>query len=79
VGQGDAGSRKQSRYEFDIGPYIKERLVEAGFVNVVERKICCTIGKWSNDQWEREVGAWEQLRLYSGRTFVLGDLSIIWA
>jgi hypothetical protein len=51
---------------FDVGPYIKQRLEDAGFVNVVERKFCCTIGKWSNDPWEREVGLWEQLRLERG-------------
>jgi hypothetical protein len=51
---------------FDVGPYIKQRLEEAGFINVVEKKFCCTIGKWSNDPWEREVGLWEQLRLGKG-------------
>ncbi|KAH7399842.1 SAM dependent methyltransferase [Cadophora sp. MPI-SDFR-AT-0126] len=51
---------------FDVGPYIKERLENAGFINVVEKKVCCTIGKWSKDPWEREVGLWEQLRLEKG-------------
>jgi hypothetical protein len=60
----EAGNK--SGLSFEIGPYLKDRLVDAGFVNVVERKVCCTIGRWSNDPWEREVGAWEQLRLYSG-------------
>lgn len=51
---------------FDVGPYIKERLEAAGFINVEERRLCCTIGKWSKDPWEREVGVWEQLRLERG-------------
>tara|TARA_R110002060_G_scaffold35082_6_gene45966 strand:+ start:2156 stop:2440 length:285 start_codon:yes stop_codon:yes gene_type:complete len=51
---------------FDVGPYIKERLEKAGFINVVEKKVCCTIGKWSKDPWERETGLWEQLRLEKG-------------
>jgi hypothetical protein len=51
---------------FDVGPYIKQRLEDAGFINVVEKKICCTIGKWSKDMHERETGLWEQLRLESG-------------
>jgi hypothetical protein len=51
---------------FDVGPYIRERLEEAGFVNIVEKRICCTVGKWSNNAWEREVGLWNQLRLKRG-------------
>ncbi|KAH7351238.1 S-adenosyl-L-methionine-dependent methyltransferase [Rhexocercosporidium sp. MPI-PUGE-AT-0058] len=51
---------------FDVAPYIKERLERAGFINIVEKKVCCTIGKWSKDPWEREVGLWEQLRLEKG-------------
>lgn len=60
----DAGNN--AGMSFDVGPYIKQRLEDAGFVNVVEKKVCCTIGKWSNDPWEREVGIWEQLRLETG-------------
>ncbi|CAL3968540.1 unnamed protein product [Diplocarpon coronariae] len=51
---------------FDVGPYIAQRLENAGFIDVVEKRICCTIGKWSKDPWEREVGLWEQLRLEKG-------------
>jgi hypothetical protein len=51
---------------FDVGPYIKHRLEDAGFINVVEKKVCCTIGKWSKDMHERETGLWEQLRLERG-------------
>ncbi|CZT01328.1 uncharacterized protein RAG0_09015 [Rhynchosporium agropyri] len=32
---------------FDVAPYIKGRLENAGFINVVEKKVCCTIGRWS--------------------------------
>jgi hypothetical protein len=51
---------------FDVGPYIREHLEEAGFVNIAETRICCTVGKWSNNSWEREVGLWNQLRLKRG-------------
>ena len=51
---------------FDVGPYVKERLEAAGFVNVQETKFCCTVGRWSKDPWEREVGVWNQLRLVRG-------------
>ena len=51
---------------FDVGPYMKQRLIDAGFVNVEEKRFCCTIGKWSTDPWEREVGLWEQFRLVQG-------------
>jgi hypothetical protein len=60
----DAGNK--AGMSFDVGPYIRERLEEAGFVNIVEKRICCTIGKWSNNSWEREVGLWNQLRLKRG-------------
>jgi len=59
-------SGEASGMAFHVGPFIKERLENAGFVNVVERTICCTIGPWSSDPWEREVGIWEQLRLERG-------------
>jgi len=48
---------------FDVGPYMKQWLEDAGFINVKERKFCCTIGKWSNDAWERDVGVWEQRKM----------------
>ncbi|TVY34958.1 Secondary metabolism regulator [Lachnellula subtilissima] len=51
---------------FDVAPYMKGWLEDAGFINVRERKFCCTIGKWSKDPWERDVGVWEQLRLDAG-------------
>jgi len=59
-------SSEQSGMSFNIGPFIKQRLEDAGFVNVVEKRFCCTIGKWSADPWEREVGLWEQVRLERG-------------
>ncbi len=48
---------------FDVGPYMKRWLEDAGFINVKERRFCCTIGKWSNDAWERDVGVWEQRKI----------------
>lgn len=59
-------SGEASGMAFHVGPFIKQRLEDAGFVNVVEKTICCTIGPWSSDPWEREVGIWEQLRLERG-------------
>lgn len=59
-------SGEASGMAFHVGPFIKQRLENAGFVNVVEKTICCTIGPWSSDPWEREVGVWEQLRLERG-------------
>ncbi|KAH8599213.1 S-adenosyl-L-methionine-dependent methyltransferase [Bisporella sp. PMI_857] len=59
-------SGKASGMDFHVGPFMKQRIEDAGFINVQEKKICCTIGAWSNDPWEREVGQWEQLRLARG-------------
>lgn len=59
-------SGNQVGMSFDVGPYIKEWLEAAGFINVQEKKICSTVGKWSKDPWEREVGSWNQLRLVRG-------------
>jgi len=51
---------------FDVGPFIRERLEAVGFINVQELRLCVTVGRWSKDPWEREVGMWEQLRLDRG-------------
>lgn len=59
-------SGNESGMPFHVGPFIKQRLEDAGFINIVEKKVCVTIGKWSSDPWEREVGVWEQLRLERG-------------
>lgn len=59
-------SGNQVGMSFDVGPYVKEWLEAAGFINVQEKKICSTVGKWSKDPWERDVGSWNQLRLVRG-------------
>lgn len=51
---------------FDIGPHIKGWLEEAGFVNVVEYRMPWTVGGWSKDKHEREVGQWNQVRIDLG-------------
>lgn len=55
-----------SGMSFHVGPFIKERLEAAGFINVVERRLRCAIGPWPKDPVQREVGQWEQLRLNQG-------------
>ena len=59
-------SGQETGMAFDVGPFIKKRLEDAGFVNVQEKKVCVTIGAWSADPLEREIGVWEQLRLERG-------------
>ena len=44
---------------------------EAGFVNVVEKAIRTAVGKWPKDKNQKELGAWNQLRLDTGlRDFI---------
>lgn len=52
--------------KFQIGPYIKGWLKEAGFVNVKEVKVKWSIGGWSNDNHEERIGKWNQARLDMG-------------
>lgn len=51
---------------FNVGPFVKGWLEDAGFVNVTEVRIPWTIGKWSKDPKERELGMWNQMRLEQG-------------
>ncbi|KAI9879128.1 MAG: hypothetical protein M1830_009515 [Pleopsidium flavum] len=51
---------------FAIGPMLKGWLEDAGFINVTERRVPWTIGKWSKDPHERDLGQWNQLRLERG-------------
>ncbi|KAI9845095.1 MAG: hypothetical protein M1837_005099 [Sclerophora amabilis] len=60
----DAGEKAGMR--FDIGQNIRGWMEEAGFVNVHERRMPWTIGGWSNDEHEREIGQWNQVRLDLG-------------
>lgn len=51
---------------FDIAESLKGWLEDAGFVNVIERKVPVTIGRWSKDPKQREIGIWNQARLERG-------------
>jgi hypothetical protein len=39
---------------------------EAGFVNVVEKRTQVAIGKWPKDEKQKELGAWNLLRIDTG-------------
>jgi len=59
-------SGEASGMPFHIAPFVKQRLEEAGFINVVEKVIRCAIGPWPKDPVQKELGQWEQLRLREG-------------
>ena len=59
-------SGEASGMPFHIAPFIKQRLEEAGFINVVEKVVRCPIGPWPKDPVRKELGQWEQLRLKDG-------------
>lgn len=56
----------KSGLAFDVAPYLKSWMEEAGFVNVVEKKTNVPIGKWPKDERQKELGAWNQLRIDTG-------------
>lgn len=51
---------------FNVAPYMKGWLEEAGFINVKEYRVPWTVGGWSKDRHQREVGQWNQVRLDTG-------------
>lgn len=51
---------------FDVANHLKRCMEEAGFINVHEHRMPWTIGAWSKDKHEREVGQWNKLRLDLG-------------
>ena len=51
---------------FRIWKESREKLVEAGFTDVVERKFKWPIGGWSTDPKLKELGMWNQLRMMDG-------------
>ena len=60
----EAGQR--SGMIFDVAERLKGFMEGAGFINVIERKIPVTIGRWSKDRKQREIGLWNQVRLEQG-------------
>jgi SAM-dependent methyltransferase len=60
----DAG--KKAGMEFNVGPKIKDRLTDAGFVNVRVRSEKWPVGRWPKDPHWRNLGAFNLLRLYDG-------------
>jgi len=60
----EAGEKAGMR--FDIAQHLKSWLEEAGFTNVQEKRMPWTIGGWSKDDHQREIGQWNQVRLDAG-------------
>lgn len=52
--------------DFDTAPRMKGWLEEAGFVNVTEVKVPWPIGPWPKDSHQREIGAFNQVRIEQG-------------
>lgn len=42
----------------DVAPLHKDRLIKAGFVDVVERQLTWPIGAWAKDKHHKELGYW---------------------
>lgn len=51
---------------FDVAEDIKGWLEEAGFVNIIERKIPVAIGTWPKDNKQKMLGLWNQARVDAG-------------
>ncbi|PMD29395.1 S-adenosyl-L-methionine-dependent methyltransferase [Hyaloscypha variabilis F] len=51
---------------FDVAPNMKKWMEEAGFVKVSEKIQRVAVGKWPKDKQQKELGAWNQLRLDTG-------------
>jgi hypothetical protein len=62
--------------EFDIWNQVKEGMVRAGFVDVVETRTKWPMGSWSSDPKMKELGRWNQLWIGQGiEGFVLRMLT----
>ncbi|PMD32527.1 methyltransferase family protein [Hyaloscypha variabilis F] len=57
---------EQTGLLWDVAPHLKRWMEEAGFVNVTEKVVRVAIGKWPKAQKQKELGAWNQLRLDMG-------------
>jgi hypothetical protein len=57
---------EQTGLLWDVAPHLKRWMEEAGFVNVTEKVVRVAIGKWPKAQKQKDLGAWNQLRLDMG-------------
>jgi SAM-dependent methyltransferase len=60
----DLGARRGK--SFSIWKESKERMERAGFVDLVEEQFIWPMNGWSKDPKLRELGRWNQLRVYDG-------------
>lgn len=51
---------------FDVALKSKERMIEAGFVDVVEHKFKMPVGPWPADKKWKELGRWSLLHMLTG-------------
>lgn len=49
-----------------FAPEIEDWLKEIGFINIQVKKYKCPIGTWPKDKKDKEIGAWNLLRLQTG-------------
>lgn len=59
-------SGKKAGLDFDSAPRMKGWLEEAGFINVTEYRVPWPIGTWPKDPHQREIGAFNQVRIEQG-------------
>lgn len=52
--------------DFNTAPRMKDWFEEAGFINVTEVKVPWPIGSWPKDSHQREIGAFNQVRIEQG-------------
>jgi len=60
------GAGKKAGLDFDSAPRMKKWLEEAGFINVTEYRVPWPIGTWPKDPHQREIGAFNQVRIEQG-------------
>ncbi|ODM22451.1 hypothetical protein SI65_00039 [Aspergillus cristatus] len=60
------GAGKKAGLDFDSAPHMKRWLEEAGFINVTEYRVPWPIGTWPKDPHQREIGAFNQVRIGQG-------------
>lgn len=51
---------------FQILDRQKQHVIDAGFINVVEKRYKMPVGPWSSDPKLKEVGRWHLLECYQG-------------
>jgi trans-aconitate methyltransferase len=57
---------QKSGMRFDIAEDLKVWLEEAGFVNIIEKRVPVAIGTWPKDRRQKVLGLWNQARLDAG-------------